>query len=58
MSLNRIIPLLLLDNHKLVKTINFKNPKYVGDPKNTIKLFNEMNCSEIILIDIGLKKRK
>lgn len=58
MSLNRIIPLLLIDDNKLVKTKNFQHPQYVGDPKNTIKLFNEMNCSEIILIDIGLKKKK
>jgi len=57
MSLNRIIPLLLLDQKKLVKTKNFLDPRYVGDPKNTIKLFNEMNCSEIFIIDIGLSKR-
>ena len=49
MSLNRIIPTLLLQEKKLVKTKNFQNPQYVGDPKNTIKLFNEMNCPEIIL---------
>jgi cyclase len=57
MSLNRIIPLLLLDQKKLVKTSIFSNAKYVGDPKNTIRLFNEMNCSEIILLDIGITKK-
>ncbi len=57
MSLNRIIPLLLLDEKKLVKTKMFSSPSYIGDPKNTIKLFNEMNCSEIIMIDIGLNKK-
>lgn len=57
MSLNRIIPLLLLDEKKLVKTKKFSAPSYLGDPKNTIKLFNEMNCSEIIIIDIGLNKK-
>ncbi len=57
MSLNRIIPTLLLQEKKLVKTKNFKNPQYVGDPKNTIKLFNEMNCPEIILLDINLTKK-
>ena len=56
MILNRIIPILLLDKKKLVKTKEFENPQYVGDPKNTIRLFNEMNCSEIILLDISLTK--
>tara|TARA_B100000242_G_C43015054_1_gene471996 strand:+ start:104 stop:859 length:756 start_codon:yes stop_codon:yes gene_type:complete len=57
MSLNRIIPTLLLQEKKLVKTKNFQNPQYVGDPKNTIKLFNEMNCPEIILLDINLTSK-
>ena len=57
MILNRIIPTLLLDEKKLVKTKKFKNPTYIGDPKNTIRLFNEMNCSEIILLDISLTKK-
>lgn len=57
MSLNRIIPLLLLEENKLVKTKKFSEPKYVGDPKNTIKLFNEMNCSEIMIIDIEKTKK-
>ena len=57
MILNRIIPTLLLDQKKLVKTKEFKSPKYVGDPKNTIRLFNEMNCSELILLDINLTKK-
>lgn len=56
MSLNRIIPLLLLDQKKLVKTSSFSNAKYIGDPKNTIRLFNEMGCSEIILLDISITK--
>ena len=49
--------MLLLDEKKLVKTKMFSSPSYIGDPKNTIKLFNEMNCSEIIMIDIGLNKK-
>ena len=57
MNLNRIIPCLLIEENKLIKTKKFQSPEYVGDPKNTIKLFNEMNCSEIIILDIGLTKR-
>ena len=44
----RIIPNLLIHNKGLVKTVNFKNPKYVGDPINAVKIFNEKekkNCS-------------
>jgi cyclase len=37
----RVIPTLLISNKKLVKTINFKNPSYVGDPINAVKIFNE-----------------
>ena len=37
----RIIPSLLLQENGLVKTVNFKNPKYVGDPINAVKIFNE-----------------
>ena len=37
----RIIPNLLMHNNGLVKTINFKNPTYVGDPINAVKIFNE-----------------
>ena len=48
----RIIPQLLLKNNQLVKTINFKSPKYVGDPINVIRIFNEKEVDEIILLDI------
>ena len=37
----RIIPNLLIHKKGLVKTVNFKNPKYVGDPLNAVKIFNE-----------------
>lgn len=52
----RIIPILLLDNGKLLKGENFNNHKYVGDPINTVHLFNEKQVSEIILLDIGVRK--
>ena len=41
MLLPRIIPCLLLTNEGLVKTENFKNPKYISDQINTVKIFNE-----------------
>ena len=48
----RIIPCLLVKNKGLVKTINFMNPKYVGDPLNAVKIFNEKGVDELIVIDI------
>jgi cyclase len=48
----RIIPCLLVQNRGLVKTINFKSPKYVGDPINAVKIFNEKESDELMLIDI------
>jgi cyclase len=48
----RIIPCLLVKNHGLVKTINFKSPKYVGDPINAVKIFNEKEVDELIVLDI------
>ena len=48
----RIIPSLLIQNSELVKTTLFKDPKYVGDPINAIKIFNEKEADEIFLIDI------
>lgn len=47
----RTIPVLLLKNGGLYKTINFKNPKYVGDPINAVKIFNEKETDELILLD-------
>ena len=48
----RIIPCLLIHNGGLVKTVNFKDPKYVGDPINAVKIFNEKEVDELIVIDI------
>lgn len=48
----RIIPCLLSRNNGLVKTVKFKNPKYLGDPINIIKIFNEKEVDELILLDI------
>jgi len=48
----RIIPCLLLHNNGLVKTKKFKNPKYIGDPINAVKIFNEKEVDELIVLDI------
>lgn len=48
----RIIPCLLVHNKGLVKTVKFKNPKYVGDPINAVRIFNEKEVDELIVIDI------
>jgi len=53
---HRVIPSLLLKNSGLVKTIQFKNPKYIGDPINAIRIFNEKEVDELMVIDIGLGK--
>lgn len=48
----RIIPCLLVHNGGLVKTIGFKSPKYVGDPINAVKIFNEKEADELVVLDI------
>ena len=48
----RIIPCLLLHNGGLVKTINFKKPRYIGDPINAVRIFNEKEVDELMIIDI------
>lgn len=48
----RIIPSLLVQDNGLVKTVNFKNPKYVGDPINAVKIFNEKAVDELAVFDI------
>ncbi len=53
---SRIIPCLLIHKKGLVKTINFKNPKYVGDPINAVKIFNEKEVDELIVLDIDATK--
>jgi cyclase len=47
----RIIPVLLLNKGGLYKTINFKNAKYIGDPINSVKIFNEKEADELLLLD-------
>lgn len=49
---SRIIPCLLVKNHGLVKTVGFQEPKYVGDPINAVRIFNEKEVDELIVVDI------
>lgn len=48
----RIIPCLLVKNKGLVKTVSFKDPKYVGDPINAVRIFNEKEVDELTVLDI------
>lgn len=58
MSRIRIIPVLLIQNGGLVKSIKFKNHIYVGDPINAVKIFNEKEVDEIVILDISATKEK
>jgi cyclase len=49
---SRITPCLLVHRKGLVKTVEFKEPKYVGDPLNAVKIFNEKEVDELIILDI------
>jgi imidazole glycerol-phosphate synthase subunit HisF len=53
---NRVIPSLLLLDGGLVKTTKFKDPKYVGDPINAIRIFNEKQVDELMVLDITASK--
>jgi len=48
----RVIPVLLLQNGGLVKTVRFKNPVYIGDPINAVRIFNEKEVDELVILDI------
>ena len=54
----RITPCLLVKDGGLAKTVNFANPKYVGDPINAVKIFNEKEVDEIIVVDIDASVRQ
>ncbi len=52
----RVIPFLLVENKGLVKTVNFRNAKYVGDPINTVRIFNEKEVDELAVLDISASR--
>ena len=52
----RVIPCLLLKGEGLVKTVRFKSPGYLGDPINTVRIFNELEVDELCFLDIDASK--
>lgn len=54
----RIIPVLLLRDEALVKTVNFNNAAYIGDPINTVRIFNELEVDELVFLDITATNEK
>lgn len=53
---NRVIPCLLLQDGGLVKTRRFRGPRYVGDPINAIRIFNEKYVDELVVLDINASR--
>ena len=52
----RIIPVLLLKDLALVKSVRFKNHKYLGDPINAVRIFNDLKADELMFLDIEASK--
>lgn len=52
----RVIPVLLLKNAGLVKSVQFKNHHYIGDPINAVKIFNDLKADELVFLDILASK--
>ena len=49
----RIIPVLLLKNQVLVKSVRFRNHAYIGDPINAVRIFNDSKADELVFLDIS-----
>lgn len=58
MYLPRLIPILLLKNEGLVKTVNFRKPVYIGDALNAVQIFNKLKTDELVFLDIDATKEK
>jgi cyclase len=54
----RLIPVLLLQNKGLVKSVRFKDYRYIGDPINAVRIFNDLKADELVFIDILATKEK
>jgi imidazole glycerol-phosphate synthase subunit HisF len=54
----RIIPVLLLRNQGLVKSVSFKNYRYIGDPINAVRIFNDLKADELVFLDILASREK
>jgi cyclase len=55
---NRFIPVLQIDRRRLVKTVQFKSARYLGDPLNAIRVFNLKGVSELVITDIHATQTK
>jgi cyclase len=53
----RIIPVLLLKDLAIVKSVRFKNYKYIGDPINAVRIFNDLAADELVFLDITASRR-
>ncbi|PYT00006.1 MAG: imidazole glycerol phosphate synthase subunit HisF [Acidobacteria bacterium] len=53
----RVIPVLLLKDQALVKSVRFKNCKYIGDPINAVRIFNELKADELVFLDIDASRK-
>lgn len=51
--MNRVVPVLLVRDRRLVKTQRFKNPRYLGDPLNAVRIFNDKFVDELVVLDIA-----
>jgi len=58
MLATRVIPALQLYNNSLIKTVKFKDHQYIGDPVNTVRIFNEMEVDELLFLDIKATREK
>jgi cyclase len=54
----RIIPVLLLKDLAIVKSVRFRNYKYIGDPINAVRIFNDLEADELVFLDIAASRRK
>ena len=54
---HRVIPVLTIDERRLVKTVRFRDPRYLGDPLNAVRIFNEKEVDEIVILDIRATRR-
>ena len=55
---HRVIPALLLQNDGLVKTQRFKSPQYIGDPLNAVRIFNDKEVDELMVLDMDASKTR
>jgi imidazole glycerol-phosphate synthase subunit HisF len=54
----RVIPVLLLKDQGLVKSVRFRDHRYIGDPMNAVKIFNDLRADELVVLDILATKEK